>query len=156
MKQAERLPVQIGCDIHNWMRAYWVVVDHPYAAVTDKDGHYRILELPPGEYQLAAARDGFANFVRPGIVARAGLTLNVDIEMVLGNQTETTTVRAETPMLESSSAVQAINIAGELQRHVPLTTRRDWADSLLLVPGVITTQSGTGKVFYYLHGADFS
>ena len=60
-------------------------------------------------------------------------------------------------MLESSSAVQAINIAGEFQRHVPLTSRRDWADSLLLVPGVVATiQPGSNKVFYYLHGADFS
>ena len=125
--------------------------------VTDNEGHYRILELPPGEYELAAARDGFARFVRPGIVARAGLNLNVDVDMVVGNQAETTTVRAETPMLESSSAVQAINIAGEFQRHVPLTSRRDWADSLLLVPGVVaTTQAGSNKVFYYLHGADFS
>jgi hypothetical protein len=66
-------------------------------------------------------------------------------------------VRAETPMLESSSAVQAINIAGDFQRHVPLTSRRDWADPLLLVPGVIaTTQAGSNKIFYYLHGADFS
>jgi hypothetical protein len=123
--------------------------------VTDSDGHYRILELPPGEYELAAARDGFAKFVRPGIVARAGLNLNVDIDMVVGSQAETTTVSAETPMLESSSAVQAINIAGEFQRHVPLTSRRDWADSLLLVPGVVATQS-SGRTFYYLHGADFS
>jgi len=131
----------------------------PYSstAVSDKDGYYRILELPPGEYQVIAEREGFARFVRPGIVARAGLNLNVDIELALGTRTETTTVRAETPMLESSSAVQAINIAGELQRHVPLTSRRDWADSLLLVPGVVTTtQPGSNKVFYYLHGADFS
>jgi Carboxypeptidase regulatory-like domain/TonB dependent receptor-like, beta-barrel len=125
--------------------------------VTDSDGHYRILELAPGEYELAAARDGFARFVRPGIVARAGLNLNVDIDLVLGSRAETTTVSAETPMLESSSAVQAVNIAGEFQRHVPLTSRRDWADSLLLVPGVVaTTQAGSNKVFYYLHGADFS
>jgi hypothetical protein len=127
----------------------------PVTVVTDKDGHYRILDLAPGEYELAAARDGFARFVRPGIVTRAGLNLTVDIEMVLGNQTETTTVRADTPMLESSSAVQAVNIAGEFQRQVPLATRRDWADSLLLVPGVVATQS-SGRTFYYLHGADFS
>jgi hypothetical protein len=124
-------------------------------AVTDTEGRYRILELPPGEYELSAVRDGFARFVRPGIVTRAGLNLTVDIDMTLGNQTETTTVRAETPMLESSSAVQAVNIAGEFQREVPLSTRRDWADSLLLVPGVVATQS-SGRTFYYLHGADFS
>lgn len=52
MKLAERLPVQIGCDIHNWMRAYWVVVDHPYAAVTDKDGYFTIKDLPEGEHEF--------------------------------------------------------------------------------------------------------
>src|SRR5262249_3800151 len=131
-------------------------VPTPFTVVTDGEGSYRLLDLPPAEYELTTEREGFARFVRPGIVVRAGLNLAVDVDMVLGNRTETTTVRAETPMLESSSAVQAINIAGEFQRHVPLPSRRDWADSLLLVPGVVATSNGTGKVFYYLHGADFS
>jgi Carboxypeptidase regulatory-like domain/TonB dependent receptor len=129
----------------------------PLTVVSDKDGYYRLLELPPGEYELTADRDGFARFVRPGIVARAGLNLSVDVDLVVGTRTETTLVRAETPMLESSTAVQAVNVTGEFQRQVPLTSRRDWADSLLLVPGVVaTTQPGSNKVFYYLHGADFS
>jgi Carboxypeptidase regulatory-like domain/TonB dependent receptor-like, beta-barrel len=129
----------------------------PVTVVSDKEGYYRLLELPPGEYELTADRDGFARFVRPGIVARAGLNLTIDIDLAVGTRAETTTVRAETPMLEASTAVQAVNIAGELQRQVPLTSRRDWADSLLLVPGIVaTTQAGSNKVFYYLHGADFS
>src|SRR4029453_7510734 len=123
----------------------------------DDEGYYRLLELPPGDYELTAERQGFARFIRPGIVARAGLNLSVDIDLAVGTRAETTTVRAETPMLESSSASQAVNIDGELQRHVPLSARRDWADSLLLVPGVVaTTQPGSNKVFYYMHGADFS
>ena len=130
----------------------------PVAVVvaSDGEGYYRLRELPPGEYELRAERQGFATFVRPGIVVRAGLNLSLDVEMQLGTQADTITVKAETPMLESSSAVQAINITGEFQRHVPLTSRRDWADSLLLTPGVVGVPSGTGKVFYYLHGADFS
>jgi hypothetical protein len=130
----------------------------PVAVVvaSDGDGYYRLLELPPGEYELRAERQGFATFVRPGILVRAGLNLSLDIDMQLGTQTDTITVKAETPMLESSSAVQAINITGEFQRHVPLTSRRDWADSLLLAPGVVAVPSGTGKFFYFLHGADFS
>src|SRR5262245_52748738 len=129
----------------------------PVTVVTDKEGYYRLLELPPGEYELSAERQGFARFVRPDVVARAGLSLSLDIGLVVGTRTETTTVRAETPMLESSSAVQGVNIAGEFQRQVPLTGRRDWADSLLLVPGVVAVmQPGSNKLFYYLHGADFS
>ena len=128
----------------------------PVSVVSDHEGRYRLLELPPGEYELSAERAGFARFVRPRIVVRAGLNLLVDIDMTLGTQAMTTEVRAETPMLESSSAAQAVNISGDLQQHVPLSSRRDWADSLLLVPGVIATQNAVGRNFYYLHGADFS
>src|SRR5262245_9443898 len=131
-------------------------VPTPFTAASDNEGYYRLLDLPPGEYELTVEAQSFARFVRPGIVVRAGLNLTVDVAMTLGGPTETVTVRAESPMLESSSAVQAINIAGEFQRHVPLTSRRDWADSLVLTPGVVSTQNGTGKVFYYLHGSDFS
>ena len=128
----------------------------PVATTSDDAGYYRLLELPPGEYELTLERQGFARVVRPGIVVRAGLNLLVDIDMALRTQSETIAVHAETPMLEASTAVQAVNIAGAFQRQVPLTSRRDWADSLLLTPGVVAVPNGTGKNFYFLHGADFS
>jgi hypothetical protein len=43
-------PVKINCDIHPWMTAYWVVTDHPYVAVTDADGKFKIENLPAGEH----------------------------------------------------------------------------------------------------------
>jgi hypothetical protein len=36
----------VNCDIHKWMNAYVGVFDHPYYAVTDKDGNYEIKEAP--------------------------------------------------------------------------------------------------------------
>ena len=51
-KQAilERLPSKIGCDIHPWMQAWWVILDHPYAAVTKEDGTFEIKDLPVGDH----------------------------------------------------------------------------------------------------------
>ena len=49
---AEILPFQVKCDFHPWMSAHWLVLDHPYAAVTDKDGNFRIEKLPAGEYEF--------------------------------------------------------------------------------------------------------
>ena len=46
----EPLPMQVKCDIHAWMQAYWLVVDHPYATVTDADGKFSIPKLPAGDY----------------------------------------------------------------------------------------------------------
>ena len=51
-KKAESLPIQVKCDFHNWMTAYWLVLDHPYAAVTDKDGKFTIEKLPAGDHQF--------------------------------------------------------------------------------------------------------
>ena len=49
---AERLPFKVDCGIHPWMSAYWLVLDHPYAAITAKDGRFAIRQLPVGSYQF--------------------------------------------------------------------------------------------------------
>lgn len=48
----ETLPSKVACDIHTWMRANWLIIDHPYAAITDKDGRFKIENLPPGEHNF--------------------------------------------------------------------------------------------------------
>jgi hypothetical protein len=40
--------VHIHCDLHKWMSAYAWVFDHPYYAVTDKNGNYEIKGVPTG------------------------------------------------------------------------------------------------------------
>ena len=47
--QSEILPMQVKCDIHPWMTAYLLVLDHPYAAITDSQGKFTIEKLPAGE-----------------------------------------------------------------------------------------------------------
>ena len=49
---AERLPAKVKCDIHPWMEAYWVILDHPYAAVTDENGEFTITDLPVGSHEF--------------------------------------------------------------------------------------------------------
>jgi hypothetical protein len=55
---AEKVPVKINCDIHPWMFAYWIVVDHPYAAVTDDHGEYVIENIPTGEHEFVFWHEG--------------------------------------------------------------------------------------------------
>ncbi len=45
-------PIAVKCDAHPWMHAYWLSMDQPYYAVTDKDGNFSITELPAGEYEV--------------------------------------------------------------------------------------------------------
>jgi len=48
----ELKPLKIDCSSHSWMRAYLVVTDHPYAAITDKNGRFKIDKLPAGEWEF--------------------------------------------------------------------------------------------------------
>lgn len=51
-QRAERVPIPIKSDFHAWMSAWHLVLDHPYAAVTDRDGKFKIESLPEGEYEF--------------------------------------------------------------------------------------------------------
>lgn len=44
--------VALGCNIHDWMEAYVLVVDTPYFAKTGSDGRARIADLPAGSYRV--------------------------------------------------------------------------------------------------------
>jgi hypothetical protein len=59
----ERLPIEVKCDIHGWMSARWLILDHPYAAITDKDGKFTIPKLPAGDYEFIVwhERVGYIN-----------------------------------------------------------------------------------------------
>jgi hypothetical protein len=44
--------ISVKCDVHGWMSAWIMVVDHPYHAVTDANGKFTITEVPPGTYTV--------------------------------------------------------------------------------------------------------
>ncbi len=46
--------LKFKCDVHEWMFAWITVVDHPYFAVTDKEGKFTIKNVPPGKYTVQA------------------------------------------------------------------------------------------------------
>ena len=51
---APEVPVRFKCDVHPWMFAYVGVFKHPFFAVTDKDGKFKIEGLPDGKYTVEA------------------------------------------------------------------------------------------------------
>lgn len=50
--QTEDSPVFITDAMHNWMSAYQLPLDHPYAAVTDTEGRFTISDLPSGTHDF--------------------------------------------------------------------------------------------------------
>lgn len=54
LTKAEAAPIEVRCDVHQWMRAYVAVFDHPFFAVTGNGGRFAISSLPAGQYTLVA------------------------------------------------------------------------------------------------------
>lgn len=78
-KVPERLPFTVKCDIHAWMKAHWLVLDHPYAAITDEKGKFTIADLPAGDYEFRVWQEkvGYVNrtlkvSITPGKVTDIG------------------------------------------------------------------------------------
>ena len=65
------------CDIHSNMRALILVVPTPWFVVTDKDGRYRLPDVPPGRYKLKVWKDSSTTLEREVVIPAAG-TLHVD------------------------------------------------------------------------------
>jgi len=121
-----------------------------HTTITDGQGLFRMVDLAPSEYAITCELSAFAKLVRDNVVVREGLNLSLDLTMKVGAVSDVVQVTAETPMLESKTVEQAVNISGDLQRALPLSSLRTWADGLLLVPGVVTSQARFQT--YFLHG----
>jgi len=44
--------IQLNCDLHSWMRAWVVVADHPFYALSNEAGEFVLSNVPPGKYVL--------------------------------------------------------------------------------------------------------
>jgi hypothetical protein len=61
---AERMPGPVSCSIHPWMMAYWLVLDHPYFAVTDENGNFEIKNAPAGTQKVVVWQEA-TGYVTP-------------------------------------------------------------------------------------------
>jgi hypothetical protein len=128
----------------------------PRTAVTDARGYYRLANLPPGDYTLTGELTGFSVYKQEGIRLRAGANFAVDMVMTVGAVEETITVTAESPMLEVTRPSNLLNIDGEFQREIPISTGKYWSDFLELTPGVFSRphNDGSGRQNYFGNAVD--
>ncbi len=75
--------VDVRCEVHDHMRSYIHVFDHPYFAVAAEDGTYAIPKVPPGKYTLVVWKE-FFDPVRQEIEVKAdGAKVDVTLAALL-------------------------------------------------------------------------
>jgi hypothetical protein len=72
----QRSPINVKCDIHQWMRAKILVFEHPFFAKTDKEGRYEIKNVPAGvKVSVVAWHEGAGYLLPQGQGSESGQEL---------------------------------------------------------------------------------
>lgn len=69
--------LKFKCDVHPWMFAWVSVFDHPWFAVSGKDGSFKIANVPPGKYTLKANHRKAGSVTREIEVTAAGAKVDL-------------------------------------------------------------------------------
>jgi hypothetical protein len=114
--------------------------------VTDEAGRYRANALQPGVYQITATLGGFQDSNVGSLEVLVGQTISVDMRMRAAGVTETVTVTADSPLIDTRRT-DVSNVIGETAiENLPINGRR-WENFVLLGPGV-TNDGNFGLVSY--------
>jgi hypothetical protein len=113
-------------------------------AVTNDTGLYTFPSVPVGSYTVKAMLSGFNTVTKTGVTVSAGVPIKVDVQLSLGNLSETIQVKAEATHVDTSLLARTVSSAQIEQ--TPLSGRRA-AQVAQLVPGVVGgTMSGSVPV----------
>ena len=106
-----------------------------HEATSDQGGHYQVLALPPGEYEVAVSITGFRSVAHRGIRLTVGQTAVVDSTLELGVVSEMIEVRGDAVSINLATGAVS-GLVGEREiRDLPLNGR-SFQQLALLQPGV--------------------
>src|SRR6266508_2851937 len=86
-------------------------------ATTNDAGLYQATYLLPGTYQIVVEVNGFKKYVRGGIALRIGDNLDIPVQLEVGQTSETVTVTAETPTLDTTSGSMGQTVDSRRAEH---------------------------------------
>ncbi len=104
-------------------------------AQSNESGNYVFPDLPPGTYRVTAELTGFKRASRSGVDVVVNTTSRIDLDLQAGDVSETITVEAETPILQTERADTGRKLETVLTQNMPLGTNRNFQNLLNLVPG---------------------
>jgi hypothetical protein len=111
-----------------------------YEDVTNGSGEYHLANLPPASYRLEIQKSGFKKLIKPDVVLHVQDALRLDLQMTLGDVSETVTVESGAPLVNTESPAVSSVINRTFVENVPLNGR-SFQTLIQLTPGVVLTPS---------------
>jgi hypothetical protein len=111
--------------------------------VTDRDGRFVALQLPPGRYTVTFTLPGFATLVQENVVVTVGEAARLNPAMKVSGIAETVTVTTQAPTVETTRTAAASTLDEKTIETTPILGRK-FEDLLTLTPGVSIVQGPDG------------
>ena len=140
------------------------LIEKVRTVVTDGSGQYRIVDLRPGTYAVTFSLSGFNTVKREGIELTGSFTAPINVELGVGELTETITVSGASPLVDVQGVTQQRTITADTIAALP--TGRAAASLAVLVPGIVAKVrganpmdvGGTGalqNIYMTIHGSSY-
>jgi hypothetical protein len=106
---------------------------------TDGSGAYSFRDLQPGTYELKVNLNGFKSYARAGLVVTLNAIARADVQLEVGGQTETVTVTAAKPLLQTERADVSTQLDSAQVTNLPISGNgRNFQQLYKLIPGAST------------------
>ena len=106
-----------------------------HSTTAASSGNYSFPNLQPGTYNISVEQEGFKKEARSGVDVQVNSSVRIDLALQPGSVTETLTVTAETPMLQTDRADTGRKIESKTLEDLPVGGQRQFQSLINLVPG---------------------
>jgi hypothetical protein len=107
--------------------------------VTNQQGLYHLVNLPPGSYTLTISLSGFREYVAEGLPVSVNQISRADAVLNIGQLSETVTVAAEASLLQTDKGSITAELKSTEITNLPLSNYRNFQKLYDLIPGTTPT-----------------
>lgn len=119
---------------------------------TNGQGSWTVRFLIPGSYRIVVSAEGFKASERKGIVLQTADIKQVDVALEIGNVSETLTVTAEVPLVDTTVATSGTVIETEIVTEIPLMSRIPF-QLATMSPGVLAVDQNNNVAMMWSKNA---
>jgi len=123
-----------------------------YTAKTSEVGSWRVDGLIAGRYHFTVSAPGFESLIYPTFEVQMASQKFIDVTLQVGQTTDSVTVTADAPLIDTSAAVSGTVMNNEDFEQIPSATNSP-IEFVRLTPGVFLGDTSSGSAFLWSNGS---
>jgi len=123
-----------------------------YTAKTNEVGSWRVDGLIAGRYHFTVSAPNFESLIYPSFEVQMASQKFIDVTLQIGQTTDSVTVTAEVPLIDTTAAVSGTVMNNEDFEQLPSSTNSP-IEFVRLTPGVYLGDTSSGSAFLWSNGS---